>query len=68
MKQYYIGQPIVHLNRFWKVIRIGSDKVEIKSCKSNDKGFHRITTLIFNNTPYKNIPTTDTGWEAFIAL
>ena len=68
MKKYYIGQHIVYLNRYWKVIRIGSDRIEIKSCKPNDRGFHRITTLIFDNTPCKKIPIRDACWEAFLAL
>ena len=68
MKQYYIGQPIVHLNRFWRVIRIGSDRIEIKSCNSNDRGFHRITTLDrepkpqrldFNSLDYKGLTNLD---------
>lgn len=62
MTQYYIGQCIVHLKRYWKVIGIESDRIEIKSLRPNDKGFYRITTL------YKYKELTDSDLKVLISL
>ena len=49
MKQYYIGQHIVYMKRYWVVVRISKDKVEIKSLKPNAKGWHRMLTFYKDN-------------------
>ncbi len=51
MRQYYIGQHIVYMKRYWVVTKISRDSIEVKSLKSNAKGWHRMLTF------YNDIPT-----------
>ena len=55
MKQYYIGQHIVYMKRYWVVVKIFKDKIEVRSLKANKHGWHRMLTL------YDDIPTP-TSW------